>query len=298
MKNTLLRIVFILILGGSIHSYAQPTMLGCDTIVCGQSTFVYSDSVYTIQAGSTTQKGYKIYRNGIEVFSKLGYIWSDGGYICRYLKFIDNSTGFLIDDSYQGPTRPAVYRSSDGGTTWTLLKKLTTAIYLGNYIVDQYSDYLIAYSYPGAIQIVRCSSLSVPAWQIFDTSMSQDIYRQDSIVYKSLCNKDSLRIYIKNGTDTITYNIKFSGTVGIHEANNDVENLSLYPNPATNDLFLNGNTNFSFTIRDANGRYVLIPATEEKDNYKTDISNLDPGVYFIEIKTAQSILNRKLVIVR
>jgi hypothetical protein len=63
-----------------------------------------------------------------------------------------------------------------------------------------------------------------------------------------------------------------------------IEDISMYPNPVTNDLYIIGFTNdFEYVISDESGRAVLKGESAEK----IDVSNLDKGIYFIKTKQGE-----------
>lgn len=65
----------------------------------------------------------------------------------------------------------------------------------------------------------------------------------------------------------------------------DVENISVYPNPATEELNINlkdNQTISSIEIRDLNGRLIQFQKSTQN---KINIENLSSGIYFIKIKT-------------
>jgi len=87
-----------------------------------------------------------------------------------------------------------------------------------------------------------------------------------------------------------------SGTTGLQLEEMDAL-LRMYPNPAENEvaLSLDGLVIETVTFLDIKGRSVhQVNAMENHTNI--DISNLKQGVYFVKVKTANGILNRKLVV--
>lgn len=59
--------------------------------------------------------------------------------------------------------------------------------------------------------------------------------------------------------------------------------VALYPNPANSNLFIISEKNFSFSVKDALGRNVA-SGVSENGEYSLNVSMLNPGFYFIEIK--------------
>ncbi|MBC7391621.1 MAG: glycoside hydrolase family 11 protein [Opitutaceae bacterium] len=70
---------------------------------------------------------------------------------------------------------------------------------------------------------------------------------------------------------------------GLNETNTS-DNISIYPNPATSELFITGfSKNFEYIISDNAGKSVLEGQSSEKIN----IDSLEAGVYFLKIKQGE-----------
>ncbi len=93
--------------------------------------------------------------------------------------------------------------------------------------------------------------------------------------------------------------IKFS-IQGIATDIKTVSNLefSFYPNPTTDKFYIEVNSpdKLSVTLYDVNGRLVYSEIVNNKSII--DVSNLNQGIYTATIKTADCIINKKLVILR
>jgi hypothetical protein len=76
-------------------------------------------------------------------------------------------------------------------------------------------------------------------------------------------------------------------------ANSSLNNLSIFPNPATTTLNITGlTTNASAAVYDISGKQLLSqPLTTQAIN----ISSLAPGLYFISITTAEGSVVKKFV---
>ena len=87
-------------------------------------------------------------------------------------------------------------------------------------------------------------------------------------------------------------------TAGIESVISNKENLIIYPNPTSGQFFIETNTNekLSIDLYDLNGRNVFSASVNDKSNI--DVSALNEGVYTLTIKTANSVTNKKLVILR
>ena len=72
------------------------------------------------------------------------------------------------------------------------------------------------------------------------------------------------------------------------------QNLVIYPNPAINKLFIkseNGELS-KVTISDFQGKVMI--NTSQTTN-EVDVSNLNTGVYFISVKTGESVITQKFI---
>ncbi|HKC67715.1 MAG TPA: T9SS type A sorting domain-containing protein [Bacteroidia bacterium] len=73
----------------------------------------------------------------------------------------------------------------------------------------------------------------------------------------------------------------------------------VYPNPAGNSLFISLNQAASIFITDMNGRVVVEKKVESFENeIKTDVSMLDNGFYFLQIKNNSISTTKKISIVK
>lgn len=109
------------------------------------------------------------------------------------------------------------------------------------------------------------------------------------------CYSDSLW---RTTSNMVNINMINNSTTGISQNTNSFRQFSIYPNPTTNQFFIEANTNEKLTmdLYDVNGRYVLNKIVNNKS--AIDVSDLNEGIYTVKIKTAEGIQNKKLVIVR
>ena len=110
-------------------------------------------------------------------------------------------------------------------------------------------------------------------WQMIDSSYSASLnklqFTSDSIGYIAGQNGEILKI--------TNANTLFTSIQPILDTDN---NFSIYPNPATNSIYLKTNKPESITIYDIFGRIQMVKITY---NDKIDISDLSAGIYFIKI---------------
>lgn len=294
MKKILLFI--IIIISSKINS--QVSFIGFDTVICGSSinhTYTYTD--WSSGAGSGTTYGFTIYKNGQPVYSNSGQM-ADSKF-CKDLVFINDSTGFLV--FYSGNTGNRLLKTKDFGATWNIIGG-GAPDYFGLYAINANLVYLVTYWYsPIQLYVSRCSDIQATQSQfIYDTSITQDIYKTDSIIGQSLCNRNSLKIFVKNNTDTVIYNINiFSLPVGIKDNSLLLERgFKLVPNP-TKEFFKINNSSLEITsvnITALDGKEITKFNSENITQNFYPLLNITNGLYIVKLSTKQNDIYLKLSI--
>jgi hypothetical protein len=85
--------------------------------------------------------------------------------------------------------------------------------------------------------------------------------------------------------------------VGIESAYKPL-NISIYPNPATDNIYIRANDSEKFSkvqLLDLNGK-VIVEINEENSFQKIDTKNLPSGLYIIRVLGSQSIYTGKIVV--
>ncbi len=105
----------------------------------------------------------------------------------------------------------------------------------------------------------------------------------------------------KDGDKTFlsTLTVNESGTTGVNTLKNQAGSFSLYPNPATDNLFVSINTQkqglVSLLLKDISGKEVL--QSQGSLSQKLSIAHLEKGVYFLEISIAnQQVAVQKVLV--
>ncbi|HEX7413224.1 MAG TPA: T9SS type A sorting domain-containing protein [Bacteroidia bacterium] len=85
---------------------------------------------------------------------------------------------------------------------------------------------------------------------------------------------------------------------GIKQFANSNEQVTIYPNPTSNQFSIEANTTDKLTLElyDVNGRLVLTKSVSGKSTI--DVSSLNEGVYTISIISNEGVVNKKVVILR
>lgn len=273
MKKFVLAFSILLI---ALKLSAQIIFVGFDQPICSApmtNTYTYAHQSY----GSTPSSYYTsftIYRNGVAVKTFVGYPMG-GSQHCQDLIFINDSTGFLI----KSPMGWEVYATSDYGYTWTYINSAPISSYMAFYPINANCGYLVEGT-SGTISVYLIEKWGPHTPFIYDDSVNADIYKTDTIIGNSLCNIDSLNIFVKNSLgDTIDYHINlFYVPLGVNELQQPSSSYTVYPNPAQNTLYIKGDSFSMAEIYNTQGAKIY------EGNSKTiNVEEFFKGIYFIRI---------------
>src|ERR1017187_4286304 len=128
---------------------------------------------------------------------------------------------------------------------------------------------------------------------------SQYIYVSNNDTFRYYYNRGSILSYCVNPgpqSPNLSFILPGDVTAGINSTIHPVPTFSIYPNPSSNNVRINGSGTFTVTISDITGRNIY---TENCIN-KTDISisGFATGTYIVRISEGFSWTNYKLMIVR
>lgn len=284
----LIKLLIIVSFSIGTSSTAQVTFLGFDRTTCIQpmnDTYTYSN--YSSGGGSGAVYGYNIYRNGALVFGDGGTMGD--GKSCRELIFINDSIGFLV--YYSGNTSNRVLRTSDHGHTWTDIGG-GAPDYFGLYVATPHTAYIVTYwNTPQQLYVGRCSDVPsrVNFSFIYDSSINTDVFTADTLSENDLCNQDSLLIHVSNGTDSVTYHIRFHILVaGIDNAiANDPPGYRIFPNPSESYFSVSGEVEQIQTIELMNtlGETVRRFDVQAVERNLFPLQGLYASVYFVRLNT-------------
>ena len=109
-------------------------------------------------------------------------------------------------------------------------------------------------------------------------------------------------VYYDDPTDSLpacAYSYPMACTVGINEYASNNVSFIVYPNPATTVINISiselRNNSANITIYDVTGRAVKTVSTTEK-NLSIDRGDLRSGIYFIQLRTGESVLIKKIIL--
>ncbi len=82
------------------------------------------------------------------------------------------------------------------------------------------------------------------------------------------------------------------------KTDNDHQYVGIFPIPTTNNLIFHSNIELgSIKINDALGQFVFEMKNKNKQE-QIDITNLQNGIYFVQVKTSEGVLTKKIVVQR
>lgn len=131
-----------------------------------------------------------------------------------------------------------------------------------------------------------------------------------AITYTSVDQPDSFNIYIrpskflsgigcKTGSDCsflTVDNLSFSNTTSINDAHVTNNQLSIYPNPGKEELFIKAPSDViiqKMYLVDMMGRVMM---TQEGNTRKINVGYLSPGSYFLKLQTDDELILKKVAI--
>ena len=82
------------------------------------------------------------------------------------------------------------------------------------------------------------------------------------------------------------------GTVSVEE--NALDNVSIYPNPVSNTLFVNGAAEFSYEMYNGMGQKVA--NGEANGTAQISVSGLNKGIYFLRMTSGTQVRIEKVVV--
>jgi photosystem II stability/assembly factor-like uncharacterized protein len=100
----------------------------------------------------------------------------------------------------------------------------------------------------------------------------------------------------KGCSNTVKVTITVRGTTSI--SNSFESKVNIYPNPTSQNLFIQSVLKLSYKIIDANGK-IIISDTKDAFYHNVDVNNLASGIYFLEIISNDNVIeNHKIKIDR
>ncbi len=204
-----------------------------------------------------------------------GHTWLIGGFFWDGMRAIDTST--LIATAMQiNPSADVIRKSVNGGITWQNL---------GDANVAKSSIYYTKPKKAESSGIVFMAGLG-GAYYSTDTGNTWYFLDAEKHSFLSFYNSENGLSYYRDNTTNKSTMLKFNGVfTGINELSTLKSNaVSIYPNPATNELNIVNVRDVSFQIIDMYGKQVQQATLQ---NNCIDISELSKGIYYLIIENTQ-----------
>lgn len=96
-------------------------------------------------------------------------------------------------------------------------------------------------------------------------------------------------------TDTGTLTLAVKPCTGIDEFN-QAESISLYPNPSQGNILLASTSAAELQLYSETGQLLRIIELNEKNNYKTELTDLSNGIYYLAGHNADTNFHKKIIV--
>ncbi len=188
----------------------------------------------------------------------------------------------LVDSTLSGFSFVSSNFGTPGNDIITFTKFNWAAGYVDAVSVRNNQQNSLADSTVGILDVVIVDNISARAVSRFSLSNVRGITADGLEHYFNVVN-DSVSIY--------------SSTTGISRA--ELNNISVYPNPAKSELFINpaGMNVSKISITDLAGR-VVVQNEYPQAKKSIDISTLSEGVYILNIHTPNGVAQRKIQVIK
>jgi hypothetical protein len=198
------------------------------------------------------------------------------------VKPTDEQTVYVSLSGYASTAK--VYKTTNGGASWTNI----TATGLPNVPANciEVENNAVFGVYLGTDLGVYYTNDTLTAWVPYNSGLPNVIIDELEINYIS--GKIRAGTYGRGLWESDLYTI-----TGVKEKINE-NSFSLYPNPAKNELYIQGITG-DLEVTNEIGQVVLRSTLASESN-RIDVSSLKAGVYFATIRTADKTSRQKFVI--
>ena len=204
----------------------------------------------------------------------------DGG--ASWDDYLPASTGVLhsiyFTDAYKGyavGADGAILKTIDGGTTWDALSSGTNSGLGSVFFPDDNTGYALGYNYADSVQTILKTIDSGTNW----TTLSIG----SSIYLHSIYFTDANTGYGVGENGVVLKTINGGGfPVGINDQNQTINRLTIYPNPAINNITLETTSQGYLSIHNISGQQ-LLQRTITEPTTTIDVSGWKSGVYLVKV---------------
>ncbi len=199
-------------------------------------------------------------------------------YNLNEIDFPQADTGFVLERNNISTNSTRLLKTMDGGASWNEYTPTTSNLLYGLKMINTLEGYIVGENSTvlkttdGGQNWISLTT-NIPPGQILSNIFitSSNIYVSGEGVYKS----------------TLTTGISNRNS---NKINDDV---SIFPSPTISKLFINTNNNIEYiSITDLSGR---ILKSYGNNLHELDVSNLNSGVYFIQLYNNEKVIVRKFI---
>ena len=208
------------------------------------------------------------------------YVWSN------------NASGSSITVSPTTNTTYSVTGTDGSGCVDTSISKLINVI--AHHVSVQATNDSVC---SGTADVLTASGASTYTW-----SSNAGSATTNTVSVSPIANTTYTVVAINSGgcidSTTKTINMKSCGTTAVGQFANGANQVSVYPNPATEMLYVDCKLkNATLYIIDIIGNKIK-QVVVENELTTIDISGLSKGVYFLNVKTANNVITKKFIVQR
>ncbi len=284
-----------------------------------QRGFIYSNSAFDDRFWQTSNGGVKWTEQ------TLGFSLGSGTSSLPTMYFVNDSTGFLAGGDGSFMYKGTIARTTDAGKTWNL-KFLTAGTVVNSiHFPKQDTGYFI--SRGGSIYRTYSEGLSwdsisklnstTTTSEIFFLNGTTGYVISGSKIYKTTdgavtWNQQNSRgvrnltnlFFTSSGTGYIVgdsgtiLKITNGGTTGIEAGYTFTPEIKIYPNPASNELFVQSKDELrggEITIFNGSGKLILKQNFINFSSTTFDLSGYSNGIYFLQIKREDKLFIQKFI---
>lgn len=232
----------------------------------------YDVSGNTIWFGTNKGRFYKSTNKGLNWTVSQSPISDFGGNISGSYSFADANKGILVSSA------GALYKTVNGGTTWTSLT------YTGN-VGNRNLEYIPNTNTIVSVGTTPNSSTSYTSYSTDDGLTWTEVMTGTQVTtlkFKDLNLGFGGGFTINSTTGGIfKYNATFLDTNNFSKT----QDLLVYPNPATNLIYIDGKNISKILVFDMTGKEVMAKKINTTNTFGLDISSLSSGIYILNTFT-------------
>lgn len=214
--------------------------------------------------------------------------------------YIDNAIYFRAkyhEYSMNIPAVPTVDIYSASTSGWSAYNPNFSGNVLGLGDVDVQADFT-TFSYPNKLIEFDISSVDMAVVNPFNVNGAGYATLPSGVIYNITSLSPGYHVQITGNINTVEFHgwetaidnlcVQDASSTNVSEQEDNLSGWKLYPCPAVNSLFIETNTVFgSLKVYNMLGSLVMDTSVDSKKIYELNVSDLEKGVYFLELYSAQ-----------